>query len=477
MKNPLATDPHHRQRSLFGEIVDWMLVPFLILWPISMAIEYAIAYSVASRAYDRELADSAVAIARQVGSERGRPVVALPRAAQAMLLARGTDDSRYQVRGLRGEVLDGDRALPNAEFTPELEPGRVYFRNEFLDGREFRVGYLFAQPVGVTGAVLVQVAEGEDKRIALASDISSAVLMSQFLILPLALLLVSFGLSKGIEPLDELRRRIRSRVPQDLSPIDPLRAPEEVRPFIDSINELMARLDASLRARQRFVADAAHQMRTPLAGLKTQAELALRDGDGAGVEHAVRQIAAGADRASRLVSQLLALARAERDAPSPMAPEDLVALAREIVREWYPKAVDRGIVLGFEAPDAPRLVRANAALLRELLANLLDNAIRFTEPGGEVLVRLSGDDIVELAVEDSGIGVPPAERELVFERFYRVLGTGAEGSGLGLSIVREIAALHGGSVRLEANPRGKGSVFRAAFPLLESGRPRLRSVA
>lgn len=477
MKNPLGTDRHHRQRSLFGEIVDWMLVPFLILWPISMAIEYAIAYSVASTTYDRDLAGSAGAIARQVGSDRGRVVVNLPRAAQAMLLARGTEDSRYQVRGLKGEVLEGDRGLPNVDFTPDLEPGRVYFRDEFLDGRELRVAYLFAQPVGITGAVLVQVAEAEDKRIALASDISSAVLMSQFLILPLALLLVSFGLSKGIEPLDDLRRRIRSRPPQDLSPVDPTHAPEEVRPFIDSINDLMARLDASLRARQRFVADAAHQMRTPLAGLKTQAELALRQKDGASVEHAMRQIATGADRASRLVSQLLALARAERDAPVPMVPEDLVGLARELVRDWYTRAVERGIALGFEAPATPCRVRGNAALLRELLANLLDNAIRYTEPGGEVLVRVVAGDAVTLEVVDTGTGISPDERELVFERFYRVLGTGADGSGLGLAIVREIATLHQGSVRLDENPRGKGSLFRVVLPTFDSVRSRLRSVA
>ena len=453
-----------------------MLVPFLVLWPISMALEYAIAYSVASSAYDRDLAESAVAVSRQVGSDRGRVAVSLPRAAQAVLLARGTEDSRYQVRGLRGEVLDGDKSLPNVEFNPELEPGRVYFRDEYLDGRELRVAYLFAQPPGITGAVLVQVAEGEDKRIALASDISSAVLMSQFLILPLALLLVSFGLSKGIAPLDSLRQRIRSRAPHDLSPIDRAQAPEEVRPFVDSINDLMARLEASLRSQQRFVADAAHQMRTPLAGLKTQAELALRQSDHASVEHAMRQIAAGADRASRLVTQLLALARAERDAPLPMAVEDLSELARGVVLEWYPKAVERGLVLGFEEAQAPSRVRGNAPLLREMLANLIDNAIRYTDPGGEVLVRVTAADVVTVAVEDTGIGIAPADRELVFERFYRVLGTGAEGSGLGLAIVREIAGLHRGSVRLDSNSRGKGTVFKVILPAAESGRPALRSV-
>jgi two-component system sensor histidine kinase TctE len=472
---PRVTDKLHRQTSLFGEIVDWMLAPFLILWPISMAIEYSIAYSVASAAYDRELAESVAALSRQVSWERGKLKVDMPPSAQALLQARGSETSYYQVRGLKDEIVDGTRVLPAIEFQPELEPRRIYFRDQVADGREVRVAYMFAQVHGLSGAVLVQVAEGDDKRVQLASDISRAVLGAQFVILPGALLMVFLGLSMGIAPLEGLRRKISSRAPQDLSPIDPSEAPEEVRPFIHSINDLMARLEASLRAQQRFVADAAHQMRTPLAGLKTQAEVALRQRDLANIEHAMRQIAAGADRASRLVNQLLALARADSDAPPAMEPLDLDWLAHDTVREWVAKAMDRRIDLGFESAGKPCRVLGDAALLREMLNNLLDNAIRYTQPGGQVTLRVLPWEAVTIEVEDTGIGIAPADRELVFERFYRVLGTGAEGSGLGLPIVREIAALHRASVRLDANPRGPGTVVRVHLPRLDA--PPLRQVA
>jgi two-component system sensor histidine kinase TctE len=241
-------------------------------------------------------------------------------------------------------------------------------------------------------------------------------------------------------------------------------APEELRPFIQSINDLMARLEASLRAQQRFVADAAHQMRTPLAGLKTQAELALRQRNAANVEHAMRQIVAGADRASRLVSQLLALARADRDTPPAMEPLDLDALAHDTAREWVAKAMDRRIDLGVEGSETRLMIDGNVSLLHELLNNLIDNALRYTESGGRVTVRVIAGDAATIEVEDNGIGITPAERELVFERFYRVLGTETEGSGLGLAIVREIARLHRASVQIDANPRERGTVVRINLP-------------
>ncbi len=454
-----------------------MLTPFLVLWPISMAIEYSIAYSVASTAYDRELKDSLIVLSRQVAFEQGRVRADIPAAAVAMLHARGSDQSLYQVRGLRNEVVAGDRAMSPIEFSVDLEPQNVYFRDDQVNGQDVRVAYMFAQVPGLTGALLVQVAETDERRVRLASDISSAVLSAQFVILPLALLMVWFGLSKGITPLDELRKKIRGRGSQDLSPIDPAEAPEEVRPFIHSINDLMARLDASLAAQQRFVADAAHQMRTPLAGLKTQAELALRQQDVASIEHSMRQIVAGADRATRLINQLLALARADSDAPAPMVRLDLDRLALEVAREWVPRAMDKRIDLGFEAAPVPCYVEGNDVLLRELLGNVLDNAVRYTGVGGRVTARVIAGDVITLEVEDNGIGIEAGDRERVFERFYRVLGTETEGSGLGLAIVRTIAEVHRARVALDPAPHERGTVVRVSFPRSKAEPRPLRSAA
>jgi two-component system sensor histidine kinase TctE len=477
LRKPFRTDKKHRHSSLFGEIADWLLAPFLILWPISMAVEYSLAYSVAAAAYDRELKNTVIAVASRVSTSGDSIQADMPPAAVAVMRAQGVEDTVHQVRDARGGLIDGNASLPGVTFGPGHETGTVYFRDDSADGRDMRVAYTFVQPPGAVVPSLVQVGETDKRRVQLASDVSRAVFTAQLLILPIALLLVWFGLTEGFTALEDIRDKIRNRKSEDLSPIDPAEAPEEVRSFIVSINDLMMRLEMSLKAQQRFVADAAHQMRTPLAGLKTQAELALRQNDSAGIEYSIRQIAAGADRASRLINQLLALARADSDAPPPIERMDLGVLAQETARDWFDKASDKRIDLGFESGGQPCFIEGNSILLRELLNNLLDNAIRYTPAGGSVTVRLRAADAIELEVEDNGIGIDLADRELVFERFYRVLGTDAEGSGLGLAIVREIAELHGARVELEANAQGPGTVFRVAFPRSKAAAQLLRPAA
>jgi two-component system sensor histidine kinase TctE len=473
----MAREKQHSQKSVFGEIIDWTLAPLLILWPVSMAIQYFLAYSIADGAYDRELRDSVVAISKQLSYTAGQLVVKDDAAAAVIVRADEDDRTYFQVRDQRNAVAGGDTTLPVVDFTPDLVPQQVYFRDDHLPGRDVRVAYMFAQVSGMPGAALVQVAETVAKRSRLASEIIGDVLAAQFLIVPVALLFVWLGLTRGIAPLSELAQSIRNRRPADLAPIDESDAPEEVQPLIGAFNGLMARLDASLKAQQRFVADAAHQMRTPLAGLRMQAEIAMRQRDPMSLQHAMRQIVASADRASHLINQLLALARADADSPPALVPLDFEALARDVAREWVPHAREREIDLGFEAAAAPAWVDGNAVLLRELANNLLDNAIRYTRPGGRVTVRLLVDEHVVLEIEDTGIGIDDAERELVFERFYRVLGTETEGSGLGLPIVRGIAHLHRASIALLPNPRERGTVARVEFPRARPAAARLRSAA
>ncbi|MFM9969075.1 MAG: sensor histidine kinase N-terminal domain-containing protein, partial [Burkholderiales bacterium] len=380
----LTQEKQHRQPSLFGEIFDWMLAPLLILWPLSMVLEYSLATSVANAVYDRELRDATMVVARNLSWENNRLQLEMRDAARQLLLADEQTEAVFQVRGANDDILHGDPDLANAEFHSDQEPNKVYLRDALLRSNEVRVAYMFAQVRGMSGAVLVQVAETHQKRTWLASNIIGGLLAAQFVLIPVALLMVWFGLSKGIEPLNEITAAIRSRKPSDLSPIEPLEAPEEVRPFVHSINELMSRLDQSIGAQQRFVADAAHQMRTPIAGLKTQAELAMRQRDPNSIQHAMRQIAAGADRAARLINQLLILARTEANAPSPFARIDLCTVARGSVRDWAGRAQDRHIDLGFEGDAQQIYIDGNEMLLCELLSNLLDNALRYTQEGGKV---------------------------------------------------------------------------------------------
>jgi len=255
----------------------------------------------------------------------------------------------------------------------------------------------------------------------------------------------------------------------DLSPIDMHDVPGEVRPLVDEVNELMARLGRTFDFQSRFVADAAHQLKTPVSGLKAQIELALRENDPERVRHSLAQLYISADRLSRLVRQLLSLARNEPGALDAMQlqPLDLNAYALEVSMDWVPQALKRDIDLGFEGVEHPLVINADRDRLRELINNLIDNAIRYSQPSGRVTVRVSQSegDHCRLAISDDGPSVPVEERARIFERFHRLLGTQEDGSGLGLAIVSEIATLHGARITLEEDIDGVGNTFSVFFPL------------
>jgi two-component system sensor histidine kinase TctE len=282
------------------------------------------------------------------------------------------------------------------------------------------------------------------------ASIISGVLLPQFAIIPLAVILVYLGLSRGIAPLRLLQQRIHRRRPSDLSPIPVTRVPDEVRPVVVAFNQMMGRLEENLQAQQRFIAQAAHQMRTPLTGLKTQTEIALSETDPAQMRHALQLIAESTDRASHMINQLLILARAEasHEKLHQVVPVDLDALARERHRRMGGAGAGQAHRPWLRGLRPARGDQRHPVLLRELLTNLVDNAVKYTPPGGHVTVRVREGRRPAIEVEDDGIGIPPEERESVFERFYRVLGTDAEGSGLGLPIAAEIAELHQATIEL-----------------------------
>ncbi|HEY9222604.1 MAG TPA: ATP-binding protein, partial [Variovorax sp.] len=287
------------------------------------------------------------------------------------------------------------------------------------------------------------------------------VLLPQFAILPLAVLLIWLALVRGIKPLSVVEARIRERRPDDLSPLDESAVPLEVVPLVSSVNELLNKLHDSIATQKRFLADAAHQLKTPLAGLRMQADLAQREGANAEeLKQSLKQIGRASVRATHTVNQLLSLARAESSgAVIGWQNCDLARLTIEVVREAVPRAIEKRIDLGYDGAEAGAagvVLRANATLLKEMVRNLVDNALNYTpsvpERTGIVTARVLADPfgrIVLLQVEDNGPGIAEADRELVFEPFYRVLGNEADGSGLGLPIVREIARQHGATVHLD----------------------------
>lgn len=475
-----------------------MLAPLLLLWPMSVMLTWFVAQGIANRPYDRALVEMVEALGQQVRvqtDELGQRATdfMLPASAAELLRTDETDDIYYQVLGLRGEFLSGAADLPvpepGFEGTPAPRasdsgrptPGGVRFRDDVIQNEPVRVAWLWVRPSGAGtdgSAALVQVAETLGKRSRLATEIIKGVILPQFVILPLAVALVWLALSRGIAPLNEMQQRIRSRESHDLSPIDEREAPEEVAPFVRAINDLLARLDQSIGTQKRFLADAAHQLKTPLAGLRTQAELAQREIDAGerdpqALKRSLRQIALSSQRAANMVNQLLALARAERNGVSlPHEPLALSRLAIETVRDFVPRALDKRIDLGYEGPqpgEAALQVGGNRILLRELIRNLVDNALNYTPDGGTVTVRVTDDpfgQVVALQVEDTGPGIAPAEREQVFQPFYRTLGTDADGSGLGLAIVREIAEQHRVTISIdETRPAAPSSGPDAAPPM------------
>jgi len=478
LQNPLRAQ--FEQRSLFGEILDWMLAPLLLLWPMSVTVTYIVAQSIANAPFDRSLADSVGVLATHLREARGEVTLQLPMSAREVLRADASDTIYYMVLGLRGELIAGDNDLPLPSEDARPTAREVQFRSDPFRGDEIRSAYTWVEFTrdGRRDYAFVEVAETLEKRSQLANEILRGVIIPQFIVLPIAVVLVWFGLTRGLAPLAHLQARIRARQPDDLSPIDGRGAPEEIGPLISSFNEMLERLALNLQMQRRFLADAAHQMKTPLAGLRTQAELALRETNPQDLKSTLRYIAKSTERSTHLINQLLALARAEYQAsdPSGFQVADLEPLARDLVRDMVPDAIQRGVDLGFEAADGPAVTIAAPMLVRELLRNLVDNALRYTPRGGSVTVRVARRATsVFLEVADDGPGIPESERQRVFDRFYRILGTNVDGSGLGLAIVREIAQQHGALVRISspvnADPECPGTLMSVEFEALELNPP------
>jgi len=463
--------PHEEQRSLFGEILDWMFSPMVLLWPLSVLLILPLARTLADAPFDRALYERTEGLVRQVQQMAPRGSLTPPRSTAPQLLpgmVSATDEGLVlQVIAPSGQLLAGVADFPSPGLYDFPEPERIKLRTVTYRGTDMRVGYAFVDDGrhedGAT--TLVQVAEPLDDRNLLTNEIIKGVIFPQLLILPVSVLLVWFGLWRGLAPIRALQQRLRERAPDDLSPVDRRGTPEDIAPLIDAFNELLQRMHLNLESQRRFIASAAHQMKTPLAGMRTQSELALRESDPQELHERLQQIALGSQRATHLISQLLALARTESPQQlGPRSPIDLVGLARETLMPWIDTALQRSIDLGLEAAPGPVLISGHAVLLRELINNLVDNALRYCPPGSTVTLKVQeSSDTVELVVEDNGPGVPPGERERVFERFYRVLGHEADGSGLGLAIVKEIVDQHDATVSLEQTQPGSGACFRIRF--------------
>jgi two-component system sensor histidine kinase TctE len=458
--------------SLRGQLLRWLLIPLAVLVAINAVSVYRNALDAADLAYDRSLLASTRALAERVSIVNGRVVADVPYVALDSFETDTLGRLYYKVTGINGEFVSGYDDLPPVPAKvkrSEIYPALVRFYHASYRDTPVRIAALL-QPVyddSMRGIALIQVGESLDARYDLSRKILLDTLWRQAALVLAVALLSWFAVRFVLRPLMRLTEDVASRAPTDLSGFDAALVHREVRPLVHAMNGYMDRLHALIGGQRRFIADASHQLRTPLTVLKTQAELALRASDPAAMREIVEGIARTTDSTVHLANRLLTMARAEHGvAEGQLVAVSLSETARQVGMALAMSAVGKDIDLSLEA-EQEVTVAGNALLLHELLANLLDNAIRYTPAGGRVTLRVlpAGDGAALLEVEDSGIGIAASERERVFAPFYRAPGAqqvNGTGAGLGLTIVRDIAALHGARIVLDDNEHG-GLTVRVYF--------------
>ncbi len=519
---PDAGFPHRlhfapRNRSLRRQLLIWVLLPQLVLWGAGGVATYRLAVRYVNQAADATLSQASRALARRVKPMGSGLLIDFPRAAQDILETDPNDRLFYTVSTPPGEFVLGNSTIPipPTDMAPRLNEPYFYdgeIPSPDASGQDpappaikVRIAALYmpyGEPEGRQQWMLVQVARGMAHRQDLFKQILLDTLLPLSGLIPLLTMIVWVGTGAGLKPLLRLRKEVEGRSPADLAPLQVESAPQEVRSLVQALNDLLASVRQNVNAQKRFIADAAHQLRTPLAGLKSQTALAMAATDDPLLLARLKLVDQSAARGAHLISQLLMLARADPDAatPSELAPLDVVPFVREIVAEYVPRALRAGIDLGMgddsvgegstgddssshdssghdssghdstgrggagddavadrgaAASGEPLRIDAHALLLREAVANVIDNAIKYTGRGGEITVRVvpDGADVLVI-VSDNGPGIALDDRARVFERFVRATDHG-EGCGLGLAIVRDILTLHGGAVTLQdARPRG-----------------------
>lgn len=445
--------------SLRQRLINWLFTPLYLWLLFSTVTGYLAAVSLSNKPYDLVLQERAKLLAsRYTLGQR------LSDSDLARLFPELEGAFRFALYDSQGRRLASHGRLP-APRPADFRIGVATLRDIHVVDRKLR---LLTLPVTGPGGdrLLVQAAEPIQARLSLGRSILGNIVIPQFIFILITGVAVWIGLKKGLEPLERLRRQVANRPRDDLRPLEETLAPHEVRPLIREVNALIERLQGMMESQRRFVADAAHQLRTPFAGLRAQAELARREEASATVKEALERICDGTQRCSRLVTQLLTLARNEPEArlQAPMLVHDLGRIAQEAASHWAPEALDRDIDLGFEEAGGALPLRGDEAGLRDLIDNLLDNAIRYTPPGGHVTVRVGYAAGAWLKVEDDGPGIPLEQRALVFQRFHRMPGTAQPGSGLGLAIVHEVVLRHGATLELSEAAGGRGALFTVRFP-------------
>ena len=459
-----------RTNSIRQKLLNWLLIlvlPSLLLGSVSA---YYTASYFSNLVYDRALFRVALAVAEQVDVKNGEVKIDLPESTLKLIEFDIDDWIYYQIQDANHHVIFGYINLSPPAVMPKANQA-VYYETKFKQKALHMVAFnLPLTELGANGNVTILIGENTLKRDKMANEIVAIMLVPQILLILLIIFAINLGIKRGLISLENLKQLILKRQPGDINALEEQDAPEELQPLLHAMNELLAKEKIAIDKRRNFLANAAHQLKTPLAGLKVQAEAALREKDFSHVQHALKQISNGSENLARLANQLLSLARAEPESGMNQEFEqlDLVMLVHKVSMDWVPKALDKNIDLGVKCQLKNLIINGNPLLIQELLNNLIDNAIRYNQAGANVTVGLAlHDGEAALSVKDDGVGIAINDQEKVFDRFYRVLGSHENGCGLGLAIVREIANQHQASVALTYSDikHGRGTLVTIKFKL------------
>ena len=452
--------------SLKRRLMLYLCTPLFFVLILGAVITFKVAQHVSSVIYDRWLYDSAMTLAQQIKIRDGQATMDLSPTAVAMFEWDSVDHIFGKVTSRRSGLL-----FSNADFPPapnDLAIGRPQFYDSRINGKPARIAAIrmFGTESDLDIDILViQVAETMHKRNSLVADILYLTVSLQIIVIALAGTLVWIAVVSSLNTLDTITKEITEYDADSLQPVAEIeKAPDEIQPLLGSINQLIEKITESQNTQRRFISNAAHQLRTPLAALQVQAEYALREEGKEKLNEALSHVLNAIKRSRHLVHQLLTLAHSDQSGGSllEMVDIDLAELSREVLERWADSAIKCGIDLGYEGPEQGIHVTGEPYLLTEMIGNLIDNAIRYGHEGGYVTLQLFESPVV-LTVIDDGPGIPEEERVLVFERFYRCAGVSGDGCGLGLPIAKEIAARHKALITIEDTPKRKGIKIKIAF--------------
>ena len=438
--------------SLKSLLIVRLIIPILLFVFIEATLSYFVTMHFVDKVYDRWLLDSLRSLTQEVKVIDDEVSVNLTDMTLEVFKWDDIDKTFFKIETENKGLLAGDAMVPVPLTLTHLK--HPFYSDATINGEAIRM--VSMQISGnIPDNVTIHVAETLNKRQNMMRDVLLADIIPQVFLTLLVSICLFKGVNWGLAPLNKLADEIARRSPSDLSPISDAHVFKEVRALTDTINDLLGKLTAAIAAQHRFIANAAHQLRTPLAGLKLQADRAQREDDIQAMQPALAHITSSADRVSHIVSQLLVLARSGPiEGSHQFEIIDLHKLVKTACIHWAPKALKREIELSFEAPDHALFIKGDNILLTELLGNLLDNAVAYGKQQGTIFVKLTDKPGTCLTISDDGPGINKDELDKIFERFYRIPGSPGNGCGLGLAIVKEIAHLHQANIVIGASDSG-----------------------